>query len=166
MQKVIVVDPVKCYACLSCVVECAYAKASTAEPISVRILSQSRIHIEPVDKYAVPVVCRHCADAPCQTVCPTGAIHREEQESPVLVDDELCIGCKACILACPFGMIRLNFEGKIAQKCNLCIEADGGPICVRSCPSGALQLKLLEEVRAEALKQTAREIVASSESAA
>jgi Fe-S-cluster-containing dehydrogenase component len=63
-------------------------------------------------------------------------------------------------------MIRLNFEGKIAQKCNLCIDIDGGPICVRSCPSSALEFKSLEEVRAEALKKTAREIVEAQESAA
>ena len=166
MQKVIVVDLAKCYACLSCVVECAYSKASTAEPISSQILSQSRIQIEPVDKYAVPIVCRHCEDAPCMLVCPTSAIHREDKDSPVLVDDELCIGCKACILACPFGMIRLNFEGKLAQKCDLCIDTDEGPICVRSCPSGALQLKSLDEVRAEALKKTAQETVKAYESAA
>jgi len=165
MQKVIVVDPAKCYACLGCVVECAYSKTPIAEPISFRIISQSRIEIEPVGEYAVPVVCRHCEEAPCMLVCPTSAIHREEQGSPVLVDDELCIGCKACILACPFGMIRLNFDGKTAQKCNLCIDTDEGPICVRTCPSGALQFKSLEEVRAEALKKTAQETVESHESA-
>ena len=145
MQKVTVVDPAKCYACLSCVVECAYAKASEteapdyAEPINSRILSQARIHIEPVDGFSVPLVCRHCGRAACMSVCPTSAIHKEDKDSPVVVDEELCVGCKACVLACPFGMIRLNFDEKIAQKCNLCIDTDGGPICARSCPAGVLQ---------------------------
>jgi len=146
MRKIIVLNPAKCYACLSCVVECAYSKAfgeipTSAEPINSRILSQSRIHIESVDNIAVPLVCRHCGRASCMSVCPTSAIHREDKDSPVIVDEELCIGCKACVLACPFGMIRLNLKEKTAQKCNLCIDTDEGPICVRSCPADVLQFK-------------------------
>ena len=141
MQKVIMVDPAKCYACLSCMVECAYAKASYAEPINSRIFSQARIHVVSVDGFSVPLVCHHCGRAACMSVCPTSAIHREDKNSPVVVDEELCLGCRACVLACPFGMIRLNFEGKIAQKCNRCIDTDGGPICVSSCPAGVLQFR-------------------------
>jgi len=80
MQQVTVIDPAKCYACLSCVVECAYAKASEteysdySEPINSHIFSQSRIHVEPVDGFSVPLVCRHCGRAACMSVCPTSAI--------------------------------------------------------------------------------------------
>jgi Fe-S-cluster-containing hydrogenase component 2 len=122
MQKVTVVDPAKCYACLSCVIECAFSKAfgtkvpSYAESINSQIFSQARIHVEPVDGFSVPLICRHCGRAACMLVCPTSAIHREYKDSPVVVDEELCIGCKACVLACPFGMIRLNFEGQTAGE--------------------------------------------------
>lgn len=166
MGKVIVVDANKCYACLGCVVECAYRRAGADEsaPLTSAIFSQAACDVVAVGIEPVPLVCNHCEDAPCLQVCPTRAIRRDSEEGPVLLDGELCIGCKACILACPFGMIRLRKTGAGggAIKCDLCSDrlAEGLlPSCVTACPSGALTLKELDEVVAAAKKRAGAELL-------
>jgi len=164
MQMAIVADPAKCYACLTCVVECGYAKSGDREggPLRAEVLSRARLTVEEAAGYAVPVVCHHCEDAPCMKVCPAGAVYRREESGPVLMDAAKCIGCKACILACPFGMARLSYEGRVAQKCDLCLGllAPGEePICVRSCPSRALQLVPVGEVVHRAAQRAARDLI-------
>lgn len=161
MKKVIVADPRKCYACFACVVECGFNKsgADPGAPPSGQVLAESNIYIESVDGEPVPVTCHHCEDAPCMSVCPSGAISRADADSPVQIDAELCIGCKACVLACPFGVARINYEKRVAAKCDLCVDRlDQGelPLCVASCPAGALQFRELEEVEAETRRRAAK----------
>lgn len=169
MRRIVVADPGKCYACLTCVVECAYNKADAGEdaPLDGNLIANANLTIEAVGDQAVPLFCHHCEDAPCVTVCPTGAVSRETEDGPVIVDQELCIGCKACIVACPFGVMRLSPAGKTAVKCDLCIDRlkkGKLPVCVTSCPSGALELKTVEEVSAEARERAAKAIVESTPS--
>lgn len=165
MGKVIVVEVSKCYACLSCVVECAYrrAQAGPDDPLSGEILSQAACAVEAVGIEPVPLVCNHCEDAPCLAVCPSGAIHRELEGGPVMMDAERCIGCKACVMACPFGMIRLRRDETSVIKCDLCADRlkEGLlPACVTACPTGALELKELDDVTAAARKRTAANLLA------
>jgi Fe-S-cluster-containing dehydrogenase component len=92
--------------------------------------------------------CQHCGDAPCLTVCPTGAIHRMAEDGLVLVNRDLCIGCHSCELACPFGAPKFPEDGKMA-KCDLCHvrrENDMKPACVLVCPSQALDVGPIEEL--------------------
>ncbi len=145
MAKRIAVDQRRCMACKACVIECALAHspaASVADALADGLVLQPRIHVEAVGEAAIPVQCRHCLDAPCMAVCPKGAISRAGQGTPVLVDDELCIGCGFCVLACPFGAIDKAREGKLVVKCDLCIartEAGEEPACVSACPTAALK---------------------------
>jgi len=160
VAKVIVVDAKRCYACLGCVVECAYRRAGAGPDVSLTsgVLSYAGCDVVAVGTDPVPLVCNHCEDAPCMTVCPSGALHRESEEGPVLLDAELCIGCRACVMACPFGMIRLRAGGTSPAKCDLCVDraAQGlPPACVEACPTGALELKELDEVIAEARRRAA-----------
>ncbi len=160
MAKVIVVDASKCYACLGCVVECAYhqAGADANLPLSSGVLSYAGCAVVAVAEEPVPLVCNHCEDAPCLQVCPTSAIHRDPAGGPVLLDAERCIGCKACVMACPFGMIQIRHDAASALKCDLCGErtAQGRlPACVTACPTGALELKELNDVIAEARRRAA-----------
>jgi len=86
-------------------------------------------------------------------VCPTGAIHRDEEAGPVLVDRDRCIGCKMCVQACPFGVITFS-DGKGILKCDLCVErlAEGKePACVTACPSKAL--KFVDQEQANKTKR-------------
>jgi carbon-monoxide dehydrogenase iron sulfur subunit len=79
-----------------------------------------------------------CADAYCVESCAYGALGRNSKTGAVLVDDQLCNGCEACIVACPLGAISLDKEKKIVFKCDLC---RGEPECVKVCSREALIVK-------------------------
>lgn len=160
MRGVIFVNVERCLACKSCELECAVAHSKSKnlfEAIREVPLPQSRVKVEAVEDLSMPMQCRHCEDPPCVTVCPTKGITKLGIEEPVIVKDELCIGCKLCILICPFGVFNMNREGKIALKCDLCVEKlekDEKPACVRACPTHALQYKTIEEITSEMRKRT------------
>ena len=154
MAKVIVVDASKCYACLGCVVECAYQRSGAGEHVSLTsgVLLSAVCEVIAVGADPVPLMCNHCADAPCLTVCPTEAIHRQSPEGPVMLMRELCIGCKACVMACPFGMVHMGREGTTAVKCDMCsdrLAVGRQPACVEACITGALEVRELEDVVSE-----------------
>ena len=109
-RRAVTVDVNKCYACLTCVVECAYARLGLPGHVPVgQSLSAARVSVEAAGDLAVPLRCMQCEDAPCMTVCPTGALHRSSLDEPVLIDKDLCIGCKSCMLACPIGVISMLY---------------------------------------------------------
>lgn len=85
--------------------------------------------------------CQHCEDAPCISVCPTGASYRDDN-GIVRVDKKSCIGCSYCISACPYQVRYLNPRTKVADKCDFCSESrlskGFAPICVSACPQNAL----------------------------
>jgi carbon-monoxide dehydrogenase iron sulfur subunit len=132
-------------ACKGCEIACALVHAQSQvleEAILESPRPQRTINLEAVEEYVVPIQCMHCEDAPCILICPTEAIHRHDSNSPVLVDRERCIGCRYCMIVCPFGVIDMGRDGKAISKCDLCLErtSEGeSPACVASCPTGALQ---------------------------
>ena len=126
---------------------------------------KKRVTVEAVAEYAVPLQCRHCEDAPCIMVCPTSAIHREQTNGPVLIDQEKCIGCKFCLMACPFGVIDISGDGKIMIKCDLCfqrIKAGQEPACVEACPTKALKFVDERDIAASKRQKAAKELVLST----
>ncbi|WP_339716104.1 4Fe-4S dicluster domain-containing protein, partial [uncultured Sneathiella sp.] len=93
-----------------------------------------------------PKSCLHCDDAPCVTVCPTGASYKREEDGIVLVNADTCIGCKLCSWACPYGAREYDEDAGIMKKCTLCVdkiynpnlpEESRVPACVSTCPVGA-----------------------------
>jgi formate dehydrogenase iron-sulfur subunit len=100
-------------------------------------------------------VCKHCAAAPCQHACPTGAIVYNEFGN-VYIQPDICNGCAYCIAACPFGVItRSHFDGH-AHKCTLCYDRqkDGlVPACAKACPTASIQFGPVEELRQKAEKR-------------
>jgi formate dehydrogenase iron-sulfur subunit len=100
-------------------------------------------------------VCKHCATAPCQQACPTGALIHNEFEN-VYIQPDICNGCSYCIAACPFGVItRASFDGH-AHKCTLCYDRqkDGlVPACAKACPTESIQFGPVEELRERARKR-------------
>ena len=165
-RRIITVDVKKCYACLTCVVECAYARLGLPKHVPLsRVLSASSVSVEAAGDLAVPLRCMQCEDAPCITVCPTGALYRRSPDDPVLIDKNLCIGCKSCMLACPIGAISLDPEGKAAQKCDMCIarlEKGELPVCVEACPQQALKCVSVEELTESKRQKAAKQIVEES----
>jgi len=104
-------------------------------------------------------VCKHCTEAACLDVCPTGAIFHTEFDT-VVVQADVCNGCGYCIPACPFGVIsrREGVASKpetngVAQKCTLCYDRLSGglePACAQACPTESIQFGPLDELRARA----------------
>lgn len=104
-----------------------------------------------VFSYYTSVSCNHCADPICVEVCPSTAMHKGEN-GIVAVDPDICIGCKYCAMACPYGAPQYNSEKGVMTKCDFCADriAEGGtPACVASCPSRALDFGEIEELTAK-----------------
>jgi carbon-monoxide dehydrogenase iron sulfur subunit len=173
--KRIAADPKKCLACRTCEIACALAHAGTGDLLeAIRQGSKPRIYIEVAGSLAVPLQCRHCEDAPCVRVCPSGALSRPDREGPVLADRERCIGCAFCVEVCPFGVIRVlrgeeddaSGNGQVVLKCDLCIErqAQGlDPACVSACPVGALSFVEVDQTARQARRRTAAASIADGD---
>jgi formate dehydrogenase iron-sulfur subunit len=100
-------------------------------------------------------VCKHCVQAGCLEVCPTGAIVRTEYDT-VVIQSDVCNGCRACIPACPFGVIDINPAGNVAQKCTLCydrMQLDMTPACAKACPTASIQYGPVSELRETAKRR-------------
>jgi formate dehydrogenase iron-sulfur subunit len=97
-------------------------------------------------------VCKHCVRAGCLEVCPTGAIIRTEFDT-VVIQSDVCNGCRDCIGACPFGVIEINPASGTAQKCTLCydrLRVGLEPACSKACPTDSIQFGPIAELRKRA----------------
>ncbi len=101
--------------------------------------------------YYTSVACNHCENPACLASCPTQAIQKRD-DGIVIIDQSLCIGCRYCEWACPYGAPQFDAEKGVMSKCNSCydaVDAGGQPTCVTACPSRALEFGDLEELRAK-----------------
>lgn len=151
MNRFIMADSEKCIGCRTCEVACMVSHQNDATPGAVT----SRIRVVKGDTFTTAVGCHQCEDSPCANVCPTQAIHRTA--GAWLVEQARCIGCKSCIVACPFGamQVRLVEDRVQALKCDLCVHREGGPACVEACPTHALRCIDPARLRAERLRNLA-----------
>jgi len=108
-------------------------------------------------------VCKHCTNAACLDVCPTGSLFRTEFGT-VVVQEDICNGCGYCVPACPYGVIDRRIGDKdtknvgIAQKCTLCYDRLGEgqtPACAQACPTQSIQFGTLDELRERAVDRVA-----------
>ena len=134
-------NPDRCVCCYACVIACQDLHYDVDEegPALRRALRQET---ETGEIRCTSMGCMHCANAPCLTACPTGAIWRDEDTGLVQVNQERCVGCRSCLKACPFQVPQFNARNKMV-KCDGCLErirAGRLPVCVQCCPSGALTL--------------------------
>lgn len=130
-SKILVVDFEKCVGCRNCALACSFAKEGEFSLSKARIQT---IWMPRIEMY-VPMICEHCQVPLCAEVCPMGAISRNDETRAMVLNPDLCIGCKMCMTACPFGAISINHKTKAMIKCDLC---DGDPECAKHCVYGAL----------------------------
>jgi len=160
-MKTVFIHPERCIGCKQCEAACAVAHSQTKNlfwAVFETPTPKPRIHAEPglLLNTSFPNKCRHCNPAPCQSVCPTGAIHRPADfPEIVLVEARKCIACGMCALACPFDVITYYAapaapgKSAVATKCDHCIERQrlgGVPACVEACKVNALEFGELNEM--------------------
>lgn len=131
MTKNLLIYPEKCLGCRICEMFCSLSHTDTCNPV------RSRVNIVKMDMdvRCVPMICQQCVEAACEKACPSSAIHRNETTGVMETEQERCIGCRMCLLACPFGGTSADpWEGTLI-RCDLC---EGEPMCVEVCPYGAI----------------------------
>ena len=142
MEYSLVFDPDRCCGCCGCVNACRSWRGAER-----RRMEMIWLHAEdaPSPRH-LALSCRHCADPACLAVCPGDAIAKTE-DGTVTVQEENCLGCRACADACPFDVPRFNEDSGVMEKCDLCrgLPVEGiTPPCAATCPTGALRLELVE----------------------
>lgn len=135
-------DQGRCVCCYACVVACQdlHYDVDQEGPALRRAVRREN---EAGEIYCTSLGCMHCDNAPCLAACPTGAIRRDEETGLVQVEQSRCVGCRSCLRACPFQVPQFTAENKMV-KCDGCLErirAGRLPVCVQTCPSGALTLR-------------------------
>jgi Fe-S-cluster-containing dehydrogenase component/formate-dependent nitrite reductase membrane component NrfD len=157
-----VVDQTRCIGCHACSTAC---KSENLVPLGVH-----RTFVKAVDVGSFPAArrafqvtrCNQCDDAPCTAACPTRAMFRR-RDGIVDFDKSICIGCKACIAACPYDAIFINPDDGAAEKCNFCshrIDAGLEPACVTVCPTQAIVVGDLDDPTSLVARLAHREPVA------
>ncbi len=159
MNNVIEVIISRCQGCHTCELECALAHSKSKNFVEA-IYSDERLYpriiLETDGDDVIPMHCRHCTDAPCITVCPATAMSRSGQEEPVVLNTEKCIGCNACVMICPFGIIKAAPGETRLSKCDLCIERleEGKiPACAAACPTKAIRFSNINDIAGEKRKE-------------
>lgn len=157
MNSFVIADPKRCIGCRTCEVACVLAH-SNGEGMEAMTASRftPRLELMQTAKVSAPIQCHQCEDAPCAKACPNKAIVFTDNSVQVL--QERCMGCKNCMMACPFGIMKVVTVEKLeqqecvsgsrtvrvtkceAQKCDICHGSPEGPACVRVCPTKSLRL--------------------------
>ena len=129
MKKMMMIDPVKCTGCCRCETVCSLVKTGAVSVRDARI----KVVRHDMEAFFYPVLCMQCEVPYCALFCPSGALRKNVETGIVELDREKCVGCKMCLIACPFGAISY-VDGK-AIKCDLC---GGDPACAKYCESKVL----------------------------
>jgi len=153
------IDLRKCIGCHACTIAC---KAEHDIPIGV-----NRCWVKTVEKgtfpdtrrFFLPVLCNQCDDAPCMKICPTSALFKR-RDGIVDLNGSSCIGCRACMVACPYDQLFIDPNTRTAEKCNFCanrVENELQPACVSVCPTECRIFGDLDDPTSEVAQIVARE---------
>lgn len=171
LNSFVVADPHKCIGCKACELACAAIHDDNAGKTvgTVETPIMPRLFLVKTAEVTMPIQCHHCEDAPCANACPVAAINQVDNK--ILVNAEVCVGCKTCMMVCPFGAMDLvpkykdgqivtqnvlmsetedgisEKEVMLAHKCDLCVDQTNGPACIRACSQKALKLIIPRQVK-------------------
>ncbi len=173
MRLGMVTDLKRCIGCESCVIACKAENATPPDIFWAKVMEREEGKYPTVHKIFLPVRCNHCLKAPCVEVCPTGASSHRAEDNLVLIDQEKCIGCQSCMIACPYEARYLWENGHgyygdsltpyevqgyqkhragTVQKCDFCSDRISNgldPACVQTCPTKALAFGDLDDSNSE-----------------
>jgi formate dehydrogenase iron-sulfur subunit len=164
----VLVDLTRCIGCRACENACRVRAGFPGLPAAAigygegegRLTFRTRTFIDH-QKQPVKRQCMHCLEPACVSVCPVGALEKTPA-GPVLYHENLCIGCRYCILACPFNVPKYEWDNALMPrvgKCDFCADRTT-PTCVVACPTGALKFgkrsEILQEARARMIAQPKR----------
>ena len=146
------VDPNRCIGCQACVQACSECDTHKGH---------SMIQLDYVDRQysvqTVPMVCMHCDSPTCAEVCPADAIKRTEDGVVQTARKPRCIACNNCVLACPFGVPKMNTDYHLMMKCDMCYDRTSvgrKPMCATVCPSNALYFGTRDEIETMRTRST------------
>jgi Fe-S-cluster-containing hydrogenase component 2 len=135
----VVVDPTRCTGCRYCELVCTSYHDDAVMPDLARIQVDPDLNAaEWEDGVFEQNACRQCPNPECYYACPVGAVKFDRTTGARFIDEQICRGCKRCVAACPYHIVMFNQQKVLALKCDLCREVQGGPLCVKFCPSSAL----------------------------
>jgi anaerobic dimethyl sulfoxide reductase subunit B (iron-sulfur subunit) len=162
MQYGFYIDTDRCIGCNSCIVACLDENdIQPGQGVKWRRVLNIESGTAPDTRLAnVSLSCMHCGKPACEAVCPTGAINKRPEDGIVAVDQDKCIGCRYCFLACPFGVPQYSGDGTM-QKCQGCVgllEPGEEPACAAACTGGALHYGTMEELAKMAAEKSARKL--------
>ncbi|MDR2344054.1 MAG: 4Fe-4S dicluster domain-containing protein [Spirochaetaceae bacterium] len=170
MNQFVKATPLRCIGCRTCMIACVVAhegkRIFEIDPDSYTF--NPRLFMVKTARLSAPVQCRHCENPACKQACTSGAI--SIKDNIVYIDTKKCIGCKNCVIACPFGAVEIvetaevandGTAKKVANKCDLCVGVADKPSCVRVCPTEALSL-VTEDDFADSLAKKRRSALEGS----
>ncbi len=163
MKYGMVIDLKRCIGCYGCQLSCKAEHGTPPGVFYARVLKQEEGKYPTVQQVFLPVLCNHCDDPPCVDVCPIGASFVHEDDGTVDIDPDLCVGCRTCMMGCPYTNRYYNdgpqfyygdhggstpyeearttrHQTDIVMKCNFCrdrVKAGNDPACVANCPTNA-----------------------------
>jgi len=159
MRWGMVIDLKRCIGCYGCQLACKAEHGTPPGVYYARVLKQEEGQYPTVRQLFLPVLCNHCEDPPCVDACPTGASFKWEEDGIVDIDHDRCVGCRACMMACPYTNRYFNdqpphyfpqgmtpyeeartqrHQQNVVMKCNFCrdrVRAGKLPACVANCPT-------------------------------
>jgi len=137
-----IIDLTKCIGCRSCFAAC---KSENNTPLRTdwRFVVERESGTYPdVKREFISLACNHCDEPACMKACPVDAITKRESDGAVIIDLDLCIGCRYCAFVCPYGAPRVDTDTGKVSKCTTCVHRrDAGltPACATTCLTGAIQ---------------------------
>jgi len=174
-SKGVLVDLVRCMGCRACQVACKAWNDNPGEvtlclgcydnPVQFSVDTWSLVRFSEIEEAGKlhwvfsKLQCMHCEHPACVTACPVGALTKSAN-GPVVYDDHKCIGCRYCMVACPFGVPTFEWYKPVPyiRKCTFCADRQGGglePACVKACPTDALQFGERKELLVQARQRIA-----------
>ena len=138
MNLRLVIQPQSCIGCRACEMACAFTHGTDGKPAASRCQTET---LSAKDEEYVPMICLQCDHAACVQVCPVDAITHDAERGLVVVDNERCIRCMACTVACPFGNIHYDPGQELIHKCDLCRGCGDYPRCAMFCPTDCLTVE-------------------------